>query len=536
MTAVDQTLPRGLWPRIAQHDYGALWFVLAMVAAIPIFWTGFVSLGDAWSTAEYSHGPLIPILSLYLFLRDMRRVPPKDGPVTDRLAGLVITVIALVVAIFGNLVKIPDIVTYAFILWVGGMVLLSFGFSRGIVFWTGVLHLVYMLPLPQFLYWQLTIWLQLVSSEIGVWFIRIMDIPVFLEGNVIDLGVYKLLVAEACSGLRYLFPILSFSYVFCVLYNGPVWHKVVLLVSAAPITVLMNSFRIGMIGVLVDNYGIAHAEGFLHYFEGWVIFGACVAILFLLAILMQRLQRDPKPISEALDIDFDGLGGQAARIAIIPRSAALVVLACGTALISALWMVAPTPQYEPVDRAPFATFPLNFGPWTSYTTPLDTQVETVLAADDYVQATFSAPGAAAAVGFFSAFYHKQTEGSGIHSPEVCLPVGGWEMHGLKPVMVDLEDQTGWAPFEVNRAVIQKEGGLEKQVVYYWFEQRGKRLTNDFVAKLVTIWDSLTMGRSDGALVRFTTPVAPGENEAAAEARLQALMIEILPELPTFLPE
>ena len=536
MTVLDQSPNRGFWPRIAQHDYGALWFVIAMLAAIPLFWSGFVSLGDAWATAEYSHGPLIPVLSLYLFLRDMRKMPPKTAPVTDRGPGLAITLIALVVAIFGNLVKIPDIVTYAFILWVGGMVLLSFGFSRGIVFWTGVLHLVYMLPLPQFLYWQLTIWLQLVSSEIGVWVIRAMGIPVFLEGNVIDLGVYKLLVAEACSGLRYLFPILSFSYVFCVLYNGPVWHKVVLLVSAAPITVLMNAFRIGMIGVLVDNYGIEHAEGFLHYFEGWVIFGACVGILFLLAIAMQRLQRNPKPISEALDIDFDGLGEQAARIAIIPRSGAMIAAACITALVSALWLIAPTPASQPVERAPFALFPTSFGAWTSYTTPLDTQVETVLAADDYVQATFTTPGAAAPVGFFSAFYHKQTEGSGIHSPEVCLPVGGWEMNGLGPIRVDLQAETGWAPFEVNRAIIQKEGGLEKQVVYYWFEQRGKRLTNDFAAKLVTIWDSLRMGRSDGALVRFTTPVASGESEAAAEARLRALMIEVLPVLPEFLPE
>ena len=537
MSVIDQPSPeRGLFARMAAYNYGGLWFVLAMVAAVPVFWYGFVSLGEAWSTAEYSHGPLIPILSLYLFLRDMRKVPPKEGPVTDRFPGVIITVVALAIAIFGNLVKIPDIVTYAFIIWVGGMVLLSFGFTRGIVFWTGVLHLVYMLPLPQFLYWQLTIWLQLVSSELGVWFIRMLDIPVFLEGNVIDLGVYKLLVAEACSGLRYLFPILSFSYVFCVLYNGPVWHRVVILISAAPITVFMNAFRIGMIGVLVDGYGIEQAEGFLHYFEGWVIFGACVGILFLLAILMQRLQRNPKPISEALDVDFDGLGGQMARMAIIPRSGALVTVACLTALVSALWVAMPTPERPQVERKPFAMFPLTYGEWSSYTTPLDTQIETVLAADDYVQATFIRPGVAAPVGFFSAFYHKQTEGSGIHSPEVCLPVGGWEMNGLAPFSVDLEAETGWAPFQLNRAIIQKENGLEKQVVYYWFEQRGRRMTNDFAAKLVTIWDSFRMGRSDGALVRFTTPVAPGESEADAEARLRELMVEILPELPQFLPE
>ncbi len=117
--------------------------------------------------------------------------------------------------------------------------------------------------------------------------------PVFLEGNIIDLGVYKLQVAEACSGLRYLFPILSFSYLFAILYRGPVWHKAVLLLSAAPLTVFMNSFRIGVIGVLVNQYGIEQAEGFLHFFEGWVIFIACISVLFLMAIVPYHPSKNP---------------------------------------------------------------------------------------------------------------------------------------------------------------------------------------------------------------------------------------------------
>ena len=84
-----------------------------------------------------------------------------------------------------------------------------------------MLHLVFMLPLPQFLYWQVSTALQFVSSEVGVALVRGMGVPVYLEGNVIDLGVYQLQVAEACSGLRYLFPIMSFTYVFAVLYRGP---------------------------------------------------------------------------------------------------------------------------------------------------------------------------------------------------------------------------------------------------------------------------------------------------------------------------
>src|SRR5690606_20774750 len=149
---------------------------------------------------------------------------------------------------------------------------------------------VYMLPLPGALYYGLSTWLQGVSSELGVYFLDLLRVPVYLEGNIIDLGPYRLHVAEACSGLRYLFPILSFSYIFAVLYQGPMWHKAVLLLAAAPITVVMNSARIALAGVIVNRWGIDHVEGFTHFFEGWVIFLSSVVLLFLLAWLLLRLR------------------------------------------------------------------------------------------------------------------------------------------------------------------------------------------------------------------------------------------------------
>ncbi len=131
--------------------------------------------------------------------------------------------------------------------------------------------------------------LQHVSSRIGTAIISALGIPVYLDGNIIDLGTYKLQVAEACSGLNYLFPLLSFGFLVAVIYRGPIWHKVVLFLSAVPITIAMNCLRIAMVGVLVDRYGTEQAEGFLHLFEGWVIFVACLGLLLLEALLLQRL-------------------------------------------------------------------------------------------------------------------------------------------------------------------------------------------------------------------------------------------------------
>lgn len=507
-------------------------FLLLLAGSVPIFWIGIVSLGKAWITPEYSHGPLIPLISLYLFLRELRRAPLSGVDHVIRWPGFVVIALALTTALLGNLALIPDIVTYAMILWVGGVVLVVFGWQRGIRHQLPVLHLVFMLPLPQFIYWKLTILLQSYSSQLGVWFIDLAGVSVFLEGNVIDLGVYKLQVAEACSGLRYLFPILSFSYLFSILYRGPLWHKAGLLLSAAPLTVLMNSVRIGIIGILVDRYGIEQAEGFLHFFEGWVIFLACISILFGLAVVLQRLTPHPLPLSQAIDLDTDGFGPILIRIFSIRSSIMLALATALTLAVSLAWLTQRPSETVAIAREPFALFPRQIGDWSGSTALLDAEIEAVLGATDYLNATYGAPGQAGVVNMFVAFYTTQTEGQGIHSPQVCLPVGGWEIFSLTPHAVDFT-ATGYGTFEVNRAVIQK--GLSKQLVYYWFEQRGKRMVNDFSAKISVVYDGLTTGRTDGALIRYVTPIEDGESEADADTRLMRFIGQSLPSLPRFVP-
>ncbi|RMF35270.1 MAG: VPLPA-CTERM-specific exosortase XrtD [Alphaproteobacteria bacterium] len=520
-----RALPRGLAPA------GLGWLVLAAIGAGLVFWDGLISLGQAWSTPEYSHGPVIPFLSFWLYLREMRFVPPVERPV-DRRPGLAVVVLALAIGLAGTLIKIPDIVTYGFILWVGGLILTCYGWRRGIIFWPSVLHLVYMLPLPSQLYWPLSVWLQMVSSEIGVWVIRSLGVPVLLDGNVIDLGVFRLQVAEACSGLRYLFPILSFSYITALLYRGPLWHRVLILLAAAPITVLMNAFRIGMIGVLVDAYGIEQATGFLHAFEGWVIFLSCVGLLLLMAMGLQRLTRNPRPLAEALDLDFTGLHLQLARARAIAPSAWLAAGALAALGLGLVMHLAPPRAAAVPERDPLALFPRSLDGWIGSATRLEPAVEAVLGADDYLSARYAGPDAGPPVDFFVAFYARMAGGAGIHSPEVCLPTGGWEVSDWQYRRVALPGTDTTVP--VNRAVISK--GLDRQLVWYWFQGRGRRETSDIAAKLTIALDTLQRGRSDGALIRLVTPIGREESEAEAEARLAGFLAAALPRLPRFLPE
>ena len=511
---------------------GALWLVLATVAAAIFFWPGLNDLWSAWQVPQYSHGPLIPIISSYLFLRQMKDVPEQPGRVDARWPGVAVLLLAFTVGLVGNITRIEKLVALAVIIWVGGMILTSFGWRRGRQFWPPVLHLAFMMPLPFFLYWKVSLALQFVSSELGVAFIRFMDIPVYLEGNIIDLGTYKLHVAEACSGLQYLFPIMSFTYIFAVLYQGSIWHKAVLLLAAVPIAILMNSVRIGVIGVIVNSYGIEHAEGFMHYFEGWVVFMICILMMLVLARVMQRLSGDRRSMAEVLDLDFTGLGTQIARVRHVQPSLALLGTAGLFAAAAFLWNPLTAPAPPKIDRDPFLVFPRALGEWRGAPQPqLSREISEVLNADDYLNMIYEAPGMAAPVDLFIAWYRDQSRAS-IHSPEVCIPAGGWEMSKIEGREVVVETGSQSLAIPVNRAIIQK--GLARRLVYYWFDQGGRRLTSDHVAKLYLTLDAITTGRTDGALVRVITPILPGEAPGAADARLAGMIGEAMPVLPRFI--
>jgi exosortase D (VPLPA-CTERM-specific) len=514
---------------------GLFWFLVAIVGAGIFFADGLDALLTAWALPEYSHGPLIPVLSGLLFLRQLKEFPVDPGPKRNRWVGVTVIIAALALAALGKLSNISDLVAYATILWVGGILLVSFGWATGKHFWPPVLHLVYMLPLPGVIYYKMTTWLQFISSELGVKFLSLLSIPVFLDGNIIDLGITKLHVAEACSGLRYLFPILSFSYIFAVLYKGPMWHKAVLLISAAPITVFMNSVRIAVAGVIVQYWGLDWLEGFTHFFEGWVIFIACILILFLLARVMLFFQPQKMGLAEALDLDTDGLGTQAARLRFVAASPAMILTAVLMLGAAIGWQaIVPDRGAITISRDSFALFPRQLGEWRQDgpADRLSAGVERVLAADDYHSINLAKPGAAARVEFFSAWYADQSQ-DGVHSPEICLPGGGWEIAWLERSDLSAEMGTD-TPFQINRAIIQK--GESRMMVYYWFEQKGRKIAWDMAAKYWLMVDGIRTGRTDGALVRLTTPIQSDESDAAADARLREVLKEVVPVLPRFIPD
>jgi EpsI family protein len=181
-------------------------------------------------------------------------------------------------------------------------------------------------------------------------------------------------------------------------------------------------------------------------------------------------------------------------------------------------------------REPFALFPREIAGWQGTPGTLKRGIERILSADDYLTSFYRKPGEEG-IDLFLSYYVSQTAGNAIHSPEVCLPGTGWEVARIRPVTVELPG-TRAGSLRLNRALIQK--GLERQLVYYWFEGRGRRLTGDFAVKFATIADNLSLGRTDGGLVRVITPIG-ADGVEAADARLRAFLAASIDDLPRFIP-
>ena len=267
------------------------WLLAAIVIAsfVPIFFASIPHLVKEWDSPDYSHGALIPLVSLFLIWRKRRELQalPRKGA----WSGVIVLGAALVVALAGTIGTIHLLVHIAIVISLSGFVLAFFGYSFVKILWFPLFYLFFMIPLPDFFMVKLSAEMQLLSSSMGVFFIRLLDISVFLEGNVIDLGNFKMQVVEACNGLRYMFPLMSFGFLIGYLHKGPFWQRAFIFLSTIPITVVMNSARIAIIGAVFQYSGVNAAEGFLHDFEGWAVFIVCIAILVIELQIFMMLNR-----------------------------------------------------------------------------------------------------------------------------------------------------------------------------------------------------------------------------------------------------
>lgn len=479
---------------------------------------------------EYSHSLLIPPLAAFLTWQQKDRLETLNFQ--GSWWGVPVVLLGGFLLLIGQLATVFTIVQYAYLLTLTGLVLAFTGTKPFRLLFVPLLILLFMIPLPQFVLANLSTKLQLLSSQLGVSFIRLFGISVFVEGNVIDLGGYQLQVAEACDGLRYLFPLMTLGFLMAYFYKGALWKRVSLFLSSIPITVLMNSLRVGTIGLMVEHWGISMAEGFLHEFQGWAVFMVSAAMMIGEIAVLNRIGHESGNWRQLFGVEFPAPSPRDARIE-RRRLPPAFVAACGVLLaFVAVTLFIPRPTEVFPARTSFDEFPMHLGTWNGHRDSLEGIYLDALKLDDYLMANYQ-DGVGAPVNLYMSYYNSQRKGEAVHSPRSCLPGGGWQLRDfgqrtLNDVKIDGRS------LRVNRTLI--ELGNQRQLVYYWFQQRGRIVTNEFAVKWFLFWDALTRHRTDGALVRLIVVLPATGSESEADRRLTDLASRIAPTLTRYVPD
>lgn len=184
-------------------------------------------------------------------------------------------------------------------------------------------------------------------------------------------------------------------------------------------------------------------------------------------------------------------------------------------------------------RVPLSSFPAQLGPWEGEDFQLDRETLDVLGRGDFLVRGYRDQNPASILPYaelFIAYFPSQRAGDTIHSPKNCLPGAGWTPEFTDRVTLTL---LGHEPFPANRYVIAKGG--DRKLVLYWYWAHDRGIASEYWAKFYLVKDAIKMNRSDGALVRITTNMLPGEDAAAAQQRLQPFTADVIPLLNTYIP-
>jgi EpsI family protein len=180
-----------------------------------------------------------------------------------------------------------------------------------------------------------------------------------------------------------------------------------------------------------------------------------------------------------------------------------------------------------VIRQPLRDLPYTLGTWSGEEQPLNEEVVQAVSVSDHASRVY-AQLAGTPVQLYVGYYANQRSGDTIHSPKNCLPGAGWDpiRSGYATILL-----ASGREIVVNEYVIQQD--QDKQLVFYWYQGRGRVIASEYVGKFWMIVDAISRNRTDGALVRLVTPMNDGEAEA--HARLVSFARILFPSLDKLIP-
>lgn len=265
--------------------------VAIVAATVWAYWPTLVETVTAWETIpDYSHGYLVlPIAAWFLWAR--RGEFPHDRIRTSQWGWALIAAAAFI-RLASAYVFIEAVDGWTLPLWVAGVVMLLFGPACTRWALPAIIFLWFMFPWPYSAELFLSQPLQGAATKISTAVLQMLGQPALAEGNVIIIGEQQFEVAQACSGLRIFVGIFALAFAYVLFSRRAWWEKVMLLLTAVPITLVANSTRIVVTALLQRHVSGEAAHQFTHDFAGWVMIPFAALLFWLFLVYLSRLFRE----------------------------------------------------------------------------------------------------------------------------------------------------------------------------------------------------------------------------------------------------
>lgn len=503
-----------------QNQLLTLFSPVLMLLGLTIgYWPLFLKLVGQWESGDNDYCYLVVPLVLYLCWE--KRESFRFAEFSWNPLGLLLGLPAVGLIYAGQLGSVETLVFIG--LWgliVAGCLTL-YGRRAGHLFFP-LLILLFIVPLPAFINRNLTFNMKMLASALSAVLLRLSGITVLLEGNVLDLGVQKMQVVDACSGLRYMVSMVLMALLVCYYFVRDWWRWVAVFALVGPLMILVNGMRIFSTGLLLLHGYPQFAEGGYHDAAGLVLFMVAGVILYGVASQLRKVGSSAwVEKRDVLELRVVRRGWQLLLVV----GFCLLTIASGLALQK----ISTSPTHPP--REKFASFPMVIDGWRGEWHYLSKEILAALWADDYVNATYQKTGSSGVIYLLIPFYEYQGTEHTAHAPQSCLLGGGFSLTRSAKRLVPVgQGKT----LEVMTMVLDK--GESRMLGSYFFLQRGRVITSPWLNKFYLMWDSMAKKRTDGALVRVEMSLAPNQEVEAGFAELEKFLGQIWPLLPKYVPE
>lgn len=265
----------------------------AVLAALTLcllwtYWTTLATMADRWShDPQYSHGFLVPVFALVV-LWSRRDLFPR-GRLAPRWWGLLLLLAGVALRLYGARFYFEPIDAFSLLPSLAGLVVLVGGWPALRWAWPAVAFLGFMLPLPYQVELFLAHPLRHVATVSSTYLLQLFGFPALSEGNIILIEDLRIGVIDACSGLGMLVTFFALATAVALVSRRPLFDRVVLVASAAPIALVVNVLRITATAVAHATLGSDAAEGLLHDLSGWLMMPLALGLLWLELVYLDRL-------------------------------------------------------------------------------------------------------------------------------------------------------------------------------------------------------------------------------------------------------